>query len=88
MTDLTQRMALHQAIEMLPEYILPDLARFVEFLRFETGEARTPVSEASKVYRYPTVTLPAVTLHDLVGIMPSDFEGDALTDTEALYDNP
>jgi len=88
MTDLTQRTALHQAIEMLPEHILPDLARFIEFLRFKTGEVRPPVPTASAPYRYPTITLPATTLRELVGIMPSDFEGDALTDTEALYDNP
>lgn len=88
MTDLTQRTALYQAIEMLPEYILPDLARFVEFLRFKTGKVRATVSTESTAYRYPTITLPAETLKDLVGIMPLDFEGDALTDTEALYDNP
>lgn len=88
MTDLAQRTALHQAIEMLPEHILPDLARFIEFLRFKTGEVRSTASTASTPYRYPTITLPATTLHELVGIMPADFEGDALMDTEALYDNP
>jgi hypothetical protein len=87
MTDFTQRTVLHKAIELLPEYILPDLARFIEFLRFKTGEVQTSVFTATTAYRYPTITLPATTLHELVGIMPSDFAGDALTDTEALYDN-
>jgi hypothetical protein len=37
------------------------------------------------VYRYPTVPVPASAIDGLIGIMPG-IEGDALAETEALYE--
>jgi hypothetical protein len=73
--------------DLPPESILL-LEQFADFLReqarqgqpvgFVSGTERTP-------FRYPTVSLSASKLKELTGILP-DVGGDALADTEALYD--
>ena len=63
--------------------------RFVQFLR-EQVQRDQPIMVVSEKeerppYLYPTVPLSASVLDGLIGIMPP-VEGDALADTEALYD--
>lgn len=72
----------------LPPESLTIVERFVQFLREQDrrGQPVASVSEPEdRPYLYPTVPLPASALDGLVGIMPP-VEGDALADTEALYD--
>ena len=63
--------------------------RFVQFLREQVQRDQPVVAVSEKKerppYLYPTVPLPASVLDGLIGIMPP-VEGDALADTEALYD--
>jgi hypothetical protein len=43
-------------------------------------------STEGKPYRYPTVLMPASSLDVWLNLVPEGYEGDALTDTETLYD--
>ncbi len=38
----TQRLSLYQAIETLPDSLLSELIKFIEFLRFKTQLGETP----------------------------------------------
>jgi hypothetical protein len=49
-------------------------------------ETASSESSAPTVYRYPTVPVPASALDNLIGLLPG-VEGDALADTEGVYDN-
>lgn len=73
----------------LPPENLTIIERFVQFLR-EQARRDQPIAAVFEQkerppYLYPTVPLPASVLDGLIGIMPP-VEGDALADTEALYD--
>ena len=74
--------------ELSPENLIT-VEHFVQFLREQArrGQPVTVLSEKKDrhPYRYPTVPVPASSLDGLVGIM-SPVGGDALADTEALYD--
>lgn len=72
--------------EMPPEN-LAFIEQFVLFMR-QQGQPAVAVSEqeGQVPYLHPTVPVPASTLSKLTGIMPP-VGGDALADTEALYDN-
>jgi len=41
---------------------------------------------AEKPYRYPTVPMPVSSLDVWMNLLPEGYEGDALADTEALYE--
>ena len=76
-------------LDDLPPESLAVVEQFVRFLREQTRQGRPVVSVSEEKdrpsYRYPTVPLPVSALDGLVGIMPP-VGGDALADTEALYD--
>lgn len=69
----------------LPSDKLVFVEQFVEFLRQQPPPVPLAVQEERAPYLYPTVPVPASHLDGLVGIMPP-VGGDALTDSEALYD--
>jgi len=89
MTKITQ--SHRQIIEMLndlPPESLVVVEQFIQFLRQQAQQGRAVVTvagESAPPYLYPTVPVPASALEGLIGIMPP-VEGDALADTEALYD--
>jgi hypothetical protein len=70
----------------LPPDSLSVVEQFVQFLRNQAqhGQSLKVVAERP-AYLYPTVPLPADRLDALIGVAPA-VGGDALTDTEALYD--
>ena len=76
-------------LEDLPPESLTLVERFIQFLRDQARRGQpvgsVPVREKRPPYVYPTVPLSASVLDGLIGIMPP-VEGDALADTEALYD--
>jgi len=76
-------------LEDLPPESLTLVERFVQFLQEQARQGQPVViafeQEEHPPYRYPTVPVPASALDGLVGIMPP-VGGDALADTEALYD--
>ena len=57
---------------------LKSVEAFVRFLRQGGQSIPGP--------RYPTVENPASSLHAWLDLVPDGYDGDALTDTEALYD--
>jgi len=73
----------------LPLETLTLVEQFVRFLyeQARRGQTVTVISEQKErpPYLYPTVVLPASTFTGLIGVMPP-VGGDALADTEALYD--
>ena len=89
--DLTQivKERILPLLEELPPESLAVVERFVAFLHEQARQGQAvavvPKVEARPPYRYPTIPLPASVLTGLIGIMPP-VDGDALADTEALYD--
>jgi hypothetical protein len=63
--------------DLSPEH-LKSVEDFVRLLRQEGQSGSGP--------RYPTVENPASSLHAWLDLAPDGYDGDALTDTEALYD--
>jgi hypothetical protein len=71
----------------LPPDSLPVAEEFLRFLRDQArrGQAVKLVAERP-VYEYPTVALPAASLNNWLNLATDGYDGDALADTEALYD--
>jgi len=76
-------------LDRLPGESLTVVDQFVRFLENQAQQGRPVVAAAEALekprFRYPTVPLPPSSLDNLIGIMPP-VGGDALADTEALYD--
>jgi len=73
----------------LPPESVQVLEQFARFLHEQARQGRViqpAQEEKSPPYLYPTVVMPASTLDDWLNLVPEGYEGDALTDTEALYD--
>jgi hypothetical protein len=86
---ITQKRIISLLNELPPES-LAFVERFVQFLRDQAREgpstASSTVQEKRPPYVYPTVTVASSTLDEWVDLVPEGYEGDALADTEALYD--
>jgi hypothetical protein len=72
-------------LDQLPPDSLPMVETFIRFMQTQPEQAKPKPLQTSTPWLYPTVPVPAANLDRLVGIMP-DIEGDALADTEMLYD--
>ncbi len=76
-------------LKELPPESLTVVEEFVRFLQEQSREGRTVTLGSKQTsqppYLYPTVSLPATALDSLIGIMPP-VGGDALSDSESLYD--
>lgn len=61
---------------------------FAEFLRQQAEQAHLVATtpEPRAPYRYPSVATPAANLQALPHVLAEGYEGDALADAEALYD--
>lgn len=74
----------------LPPESLELVEQFVLFLRAQTrlGQPVGLVEGKGKQqpYLYPTVAVPASTLDNWLNLVPEGYDGDALADSEALYD--
>ena len=84
--------AMQQRILALLNGLSPENLALVEWFVVSVRErANLPTSlaegEKRVPYLYPTVALPASTLDGLVGILPEGYDGDALADSESLYDD-
>ena len=71
----------------LPPDRLTLVEQFVQSLRDQAqhGQALKVIAERP-AYLYPTVTLPAASLDHWLNLSPTGYDGDALADSEALYD--
>jgi hypothetical protein len=87
----TQR-RIRSLLHDLPAESLAVVEQFVAFLRQQLEQGRAvSVSEEKVVvehppYRYPTLSVPPSSLDAWMNLIPEGYEGDALADTEALYD--
>lgn len=74
----------------LPPGSLTLIEQFVQFLHEQARRGRPVIAvseqESSAPYRYPTVSIPPSSLDGWLNLVPEGYEGDALADTEALYD--
>jgi hypothetical protein len=86
---LTQSRILALLNSLSPES-LPVVEQFARFLQEQSQQGR-PVAMISEQkrqfsYRYPTIALAPSSLDRWLNLVPEGYEGDALADTEALYD--
>ncbi len=88
--DETAKSAIRALLDDLPPESLAVVRQFVEFLRQKAQQGQPVTSAAVKEshppYLYPTVSTPIANMQALVGVLEKGYEGDALADTEALYD--
>jgi len=77
-------------LDDLPPESLTLVERFVQFLRDQARRGQPVVSasvrEGRPPYVFPTVPVPPSSLDAWLNLVPEGYEGDALKDTEALYD--
>ncbi len=88
----TQRVSSHilALLDELPPESLVVVEQFVKSLREQVrqGQTVTAVSQGEErpPYIYPTVAVPPSSIDAWLNLIPEGYEGDALADTEALYD--
>ena len=85
----TTKQRIYRLLDNLPPTSLPVVEQFVEFLRQQAQRGQpvvTVAGEEASPYRYPTVALPASSLDAWVNLLPEGYDGDALADSEAVYD--
>lgn len=78
-----------EVLDTLTHENLVVVQRFVEFLREQALQERpvgVNVKEEKAPYLYPTIEVPASSLDAWLDLVPDGCGGDALADTEALYD--
>lgn len=75
-------------LDDLPPQSLTLVEQFVEFLRQKARQQQslTVLAEPQTPYLYPTVENPASSLSEWRDLIPGGCGGDALADTEAIYD--
>ncbi len=83
--------AMQKRIATLLADMPSDRLAFVEQLvLFLHERTQTPVPfvarEKRAPYLYPTVPVPASTLDSWMNLLPNGYDGDALADSEAMYD--
>lgn len=72
------RRRIQNLLKDLPPESLPTVEEFLHFMRQQAAKP--------KKHRYPTIAAPASTLTIWTRLLPEGYEGNALEDTEALYD--
>jgi hypothetical protein len=77
-------------LDELPSESLIVVEQFVRFLHEQARRGRTvtTISEEDErpPYLYPSVPVPSSSIDAWLDLLPEGYEGDALADTEALYD--
>ena len=88
-TQTTQDRILALLADLPPEG-LTAAEQFVRFLREYAGPGQASLTFQKPANRsphtFPTVCLPATSLDAWLDLVPAGYVGDALTDTEAIYD--
>jgi hypothetical protein len=79
-----ERQKIIALIDELPAASLPLVETFIRFMQTQQPDKTSEKSKQTP-WLYPTVPVAPESLDRLIGIM-SDVEGDALLDTEAIYD--
>ena len=84
----TRKQRICELLDDLPPESLATIEQLVRFLHGQATQAQPAAATSgreSTLFHYPTVSLPLTVLDGLVGLMPP-VGGDALAETEALYD--
>jgi hypothetical protein len=76
----------------LPPESVQALEQFARFLREQARRGQPATARRQKgkqqPYLYPTIAVPASSVEKWIGLFPGEgYEGDALEDSEALYDD-
>ncbi|MBI3913902.1 MAG: hypothetical protein HY327_06920 [Chloroflexi bacterium] len=84
--------AIKKRIAILLADFPPDRLDFVEqlvlFLHEQTQTPATRVTREKRApYLYPTVPVSVTTLNAWMNLLPNGYEGDALADSEAVYED-
>ncbi len=84
------RQTILDLLDELPPESLTMVETFIRFIRDQAQREKpgivAPDSAGLPRFRYPTVPVPACSLDKWMDLVPQGYEGDALADTEALYD--
>lgn len=80
----TTRQNILVLLDELPPDSLPLVEKFMRFVQTEPEPFATTPSKTP--WLYPTVPVPADSLDNWMKLLSTGYEGDALADTEALYD--
>jgi len=81
----TTRQNILTLLDKLPLENLLMVETFVRFVRDQQHTISTSFTNDQAQWRYPTIPTTTVNLDNLIGIM-QDVGGDALADTESMYD--
>jgi hypothetical protein len=75
-------------LDELPPESLATVEAFIRFVHTQAhqGQPVETTAEPPPRFRYPTVPVPASSLDAWMNLLPTGYDGDALADTEALYD--
>jgi hypothetical protein len=75
-------------LDELPPESLATVEAFIRFVHTQAhqGQSAETTAEPARRFRYPTVPVPASSLDAWMNLLPTGYDGDALADTEALYD--
>jgi hypothetical protein len=81
---------IHSLLNDLPPESLNVVEQFIQFLYEQARQGRPVMSKSDEEemppYLYPSVGVPASSLDGLMDLLTEGYKGDALADTEALYD--
>ena len=84
------RQSILDLLDELPPESLTVVETFVRFLREQAQQGKPVVTAPDPAelphFRHPTISMPASSLDKWMDLVPQGYEGDALADTEALYD--
>jgi hypothetical protein len=84
--DARRRERISTLLEQIPAEDLVFVERYIEFLSQQKPPDAVLIQEEKPTYLHPTVPVPAATFINWLNLLPEGYEGDALADTEALYD--
>lgn len=75
-------------LDELPPEALPMVETFVRFMQANANTAVSPPAPPPTPWLHPSIPAPAKSLDQWLGLLDGmeGYEGDALADTEALYD--
>lgn len=84
-TQQATRQTILALLDELPPDSLPMVETFIRFMQTQQT-AVAELHQEQTPWRYPTMRVPAASLDNLLSLLDEGYEGDALVDTEAIYD--
>lgn len=85
-TDTKTRQTIIALLDDLSADKLKTIETFIRFIRHQAENGSPAAEQTDTPWLYPTVPVPAESLGNWMNLLDEGYEGDALADTEALYD--